>query len=280
MIQRAVAIAGAILASGAVAAYWAYTLAGVTALMPVLRRPRQLAVGLASVLLVAGALPLDGGRMDGVALGLAAVGLALVKYAVDRQWLLPRPAAAFEPTAASPAAGSLVAVLDSGDAVPLAHLARVRTASVGEMVIVHCALAQSLAGFRTPPGGPVAAVLPHGSGFFVGNAAGTWDGVDGRGRAGVADLEPVPIGLMSVGAWRQRHPAGRLLAPVGDPPMPADRARRAMVPGARGVPEGGSLGWVVDGGWSPIEQPPRREPGPGFCLARWAAVRRGLTRPG
>lgn len=273
-------------AAVAVVGYWAYTLLEWRWLRPVVDpRARQLAVG--------GALGLSLGSSlfhleDQAVTYLVTLGvcIALVAYAWRRQWLVPIKAAQTAQDERSTTADkTLVVALPSGDAMELPLLARVRTAWVTDLVVVHCGLSLATAAFRPVPPkegekrGVFAAWLPHQTGFWIGDAKARWDGVDGAAHGRHERLERVPVVICTHAAWRRAHPDGRLLVPL---PRVAPRTGvSALTRSARGVEDGGRLGEVVAGTWRPLaigaldrcnfDQADR------YYLARWAANARGLA---
>lgn len=248
-----------------VVSYWLYTLAGLRGLGPFVGTFRRtvmiLSVGVLGPLL---------GHAGADASVPALLGLAAFLYALSRQWLL---------IDASPqlvegedrllAAGDLAVVLPDGSAVPLALLARLRTARVGDDTLVHCGLARSLALFQAA--GDLRPELPHATGFSLIGPGGLWDGVDGAPLAGGAPLRRGELSLSDGADWRAAHPTAVLYALAEQREAVAPAVPTPRVPGARSVADPMRLGSVRDGRWSS-----GREGSADLFLARWAARARGL----
>lgn len=264
--------AGAMCVVLAVVGYWAYTLGGVDALAPLMRQTRQRVVALGCLL---SGLALLGDGLSLMGAGPVVIAAPLMAYAVRRQWLFPKTAPRLASTEMMPRPEDLVAVLPDGNAVALRWLAKLRTARVENLLLVHCGLSRSLAAFRAPSG-DVAAVLPHPTGFLIGTRTRTWDGVDGLATDGGSSLEAVPIRLMTQAAWRLRWPSAGLMAPVGATSLPPIDSRFPRLPGARGVPDPLAWGRVSAGRWEAHD--PSSDEQAGRFLARWAALRRGLAQ--
>lgn len=288
--MTSVAWAGAIILGGWVATYVAYTLGGVDRLQGLLLRFRPAGIAL-GIGLVLGSVVLWLVSTEPVEPLLAAPALALallfLGYAWGRQWLVPRPAPSLTPGAPALAPDALVAVLEGGDAVPLTWLARLRTARVGQQLVVHCALARSLAAF-TAPAHAIAAVLPHSSGFILGGGGRRWDGVDGRALDGGTPLERRSVALATYADWRGTCPNGLLHAPslgarrtprrtAAMLPAPPAAAVVSRLPAARAVTDAMRWGLVEGGEWRPIVVSGCTDPavtGDRYYLSRWAAYRR------
>jgi hypothetical protein len=211
---------------------------------------------------------------------LAGISVLALLHARMRQWLLPRPAPLLVPVEVELAPDTLVAVLAEGAAIALPWLARLRTARRRETVVVHCALARSLMAVHSEDYAPIAAVLPHRTGFEIGANGLFWDGVTGESLDGGQSLTRVPVVVCRYAAWRSAHPDRPLLAPAGGPPSPS-RKRKVLLPDARGVDDGQRLGWVEQGRWRALEaedlsrcQPVDKSI---YYLSRWAAIARGLV---
>ena len=271
--EGTLAAASALGAALPVAAYLAYTLAEWTWLRPLVQAPGRWALLAASLAGVGGAAWLA--RSPALLLW-AALPLAAVGWASWRQWLLPRREATLHPTSHRPVGDPLVAVLADDSAVPLPWLAALRTARVGDVVLVHCGLSGALAAFAAP--GRLAAVLPHPTGFWLGLWTPRYDGLDGQPVArGPAALTAAPLRLCRLSVWQRACPAGRLLGPPR--PRPA-RAVRALTASARRHGADRSLGQVQDQRWRELAAETLAECGPADqprrYLSRWAAAARGL----
>ncbi len=273
MTALILAWAGAAMVASGVVAYWAYTLGGVGALAPLLRRKRQLLT--VSGIVIAGFGLLGHGVSVAALLPIAVAG-SLFGYAERRQWLFPATAPRFsvQDGALDPAA--LVAVLPDGGAVPVRWAGKKRTIRIGDSLLVHCGLARSLTLFEAPPD-PIAAVLPHPTGFWIGTAAQTWDGVDGTAEGG-SPLVRKPLGLCTAGAWRAEYPEASWYGPADGEPLPPDSHRTPLVPGARGVQDPLAWGRVQSERWTEADTDvcPAQTQSPVYYLGRWAALRRGL----
>lgn len=277
-----VAWIGAAIVVAWVAAYVAYTLGELTPLRKPLMRLRRPGIALGLGMAVAGtALEIGVGAplrlYDPVPLFLA---VAATAYAWRRQWLVPRRVPSLVPSEGTTEldAQELVAVLPGGAAVPVRLLARLRTALVGDRLVVHCALARSLAAFD-PPGEPVAAVLPHATGFFVGGGGRLWDGVDGHAGDPGAPLRRRSLSLSTYSGWRRAFPQGALYLEqpgqqLPDEPFVLPISRERSAPGAM------EWGTVENGQWAPAALDACSDPaavGDRYYLARWAAERRRVA---
>jgi hypothetical protein len=273
---------GAAIVIAWVAAYVAYTLGELTRLQkPLLhlRRPGVAAgLGLALVGMV-----LEIGMCSSVRfhhfvpLVLAVTAAA---YAWRRQWLLPRHAPVLVAAEGTMELSTqeLVAVLAGGAAVPLRLLAHLRTARVADRLVVHCALARSLTVFDSPVD-PVAAVLPHATGFFVGSKGRLWDGVDGSAHDRGPPLRRCPVGLSTYASWRQTFPEGALYLQGLGRSLP-NHPLLFPVSAERSAPGAMDWGTVEHGVWVPAALdlcPDPAAAGDRYYLARWAAKRRGMA---
>jgi len=288
----ALVVSGVGLAVLLVGLYWLYTLQGLRLLGPLVSPPAR-KVGFAIAALqsfawgpVLSMYALSGGRdgdvglLAGWLLGPPVLVGAAIWYALKRQWLEPRPAAPLSAFAGHPGKDALVAVLPGGEAVGLAWMRRSRTATVGDLCVVHCGVARSLAAIVGAGAAPKA-WMPHASGFSVRSGGIHWDGVDGTGLVDPASMARAPVGLCTFEAWRAAYPDARLLRPE---PFAAPRpARNVVVAGAREVADAMRWGVVEDGAWRALsdadlavcpdvgDSAPRR-----YYLSRWAARVRGL----
>ncbi len=269
-----------------VVAYWCYTLLGATALADPIRRRRRLGVafGVVGSFLSVGAAAYAEFPLTASMVSAPVVAFGLSAYAMQRQWLFPRPATRLTQGAFPLTDDALVAVLPGGSAVAVAWLTRLRTAVTDQWLVVHCGLARSLAVFERPAEGPVGATLPHASGFEIGTLGWgrvrRWDGVDGLALDRGANLRRAPVALMTHGAWRARFPDAPLLRPEGRDAPPAAREIVPKVPAARGIVR--PMDWgVLRGQWEPVDvtvAPPwsGQAEGPAVTyLSRWAALARG-----
>ena len=282
MIGFGTSVTGAGLVGAGVAGYWAYTLGGVERLRPLLRRYRRGVMR--AGLVVSGAGLLDPTSTVAAVVPFGAAG-ALYAYAARNQWLHPRPAPALVETRMVLPDYALVAVMPGGGAIPLRWAARLRTVRAGAWTLVHCGLARSVAVFRSPAAGPVAATLPHSTGFEIGAGSGIWDGVDGRSLDSGPDLVAAPVALCTSAAWHAAFPAEPVWAPSAHAPLPPRYSRRPLVPGARDVADPNRWGTAIDGAWTALADhelgvcPPHAgsTEGPAVAyLGRWAARRRGM----
>ena len=272
--------AGAALATGFVAGYFAYTLGGAEGLAPALLRPRQVgmaaALGLSSLGLSLRPGPLSAGSTAITTLALA--------YAWKRQWLYPSPGPRAERLHAALPDDTTLLVLPGARALPLGWVRRHRVIQCQELSIVQCGIARSLAVLRSPGGRPMFHLLPHATGFFVSDGQGEWDGVDGAPRRGSEPLQRLPAQVTSLARFRSKMPEGTLFGPPGDEAISAPPPQRPRVPGARGIEDAMGWGYVDEAGWHPAADHdseasfPEGDP-PTFSryfLSRWAARRRGL----
>ena len=274
---------GALLTLPWVGLYWLYTLAGWRVGRGLLRRWRRGSMRLGALVALAGPMwALYRGEADLLPLVgvLAGVSVLALLNARTRQWLVPRPAPLLVPVEVEVAPQTPVAVLSEGAAIPLPWLAKLRTARRRETVLVHCALSRSLMAVHSEDYAPIAAVLPHATGFEIGANGCYWDGVTGQTLDGGESLSRVPVAVCSHAAWRAAHPDEPLLAPAGGPPSPS-RKRRVLLPAARNVDDGQRLGRVNDDRWRALESAElaRCDPfdEPVYYLSRWAAIARGLV---
>ncbi len=295
MIGAWIGWVGLSLVVSVVFAYWAYTLLGWTWLsFYVGPRMRQFVVLLGVLLstMVLGFQALET-EEDAVRLyHLTAPMLSVVffAYAMRRQWLIPTIAPVFEPCDVTVPDEELLAVLSEGRAVPLSWLSRYRTVRIGPMLVVHCGLARSLTAFaaRDIPH-DFAAVLPHGTGFYVGAGMGWWDGVDGRSANGEQDLVRRTVTLCRAKAWQSGTAMKVLYGPRGIAPAIVAKDRVPRVPGARGVHDSMAWGSVVDDRWRVLDPGELDQCRPevlstgekaSYYLSRWAAMERGYwTEP-
>jgi len=273
--MTALAAALAALSLVPVAAYFAYTLAEQVWLRPLVTAPvRLVLLGVATAGCAVATVLAD----SPAALALLCVPALAMAWVVRRQWLWPRAAVELRPSDVSLSGDLLVAVVESGDAVPLDWLAALRTAHAGDVLLVHCGLSGALSAFQRPADSALAAVLPHPTGFWIGRWTPRWDGVDGSALRG-ADVALVraPLALCRLATWRSHHPAGRLLAP------PTPRAARAVKPLTRTARRHGAergLGLVVQDRWTALDSiaaaDVARPDASHAYLGRWAAMARGL----
>lgn len=277
---------GATLAVACVVLYYAYAWGGAGGLEPWMRSPRRAALALALVL-AAPAIFTRGGPYGGAghAGWPVVIVVGSVGWAWARQWLALGSARALRPLSREGEQGlaraALVVVLPGGDAALLAGLARRRVARVGGAVLARCALARSLALFRTELA--LRPSLPLVAGFEVAAGPRRFDALDGRARDGGPDLEHAPLALCTLEAWRERFPAATLYAAAALPAGGAEGEVTARTAAARGVANPGELGVVRDGRWEPLAPgalascPPwaGAARGDGLYVARWAAVARG-----
>lgn len=178
---------------------------------------------------------------------LVAVAALAMLYARLFQFLRPRPAPLMVPVeddALDPA--ELVAVLPEGSAITMEWLATMRTARRREVVVVHCRMPRSLLAVHSPDYKPIAAVLPHSSGFEIGAAGRLWDGVSGQALDGKAALERAPVALCTARAWREAFPEGPLLGPAGG--LPATLKHDAVLVPPPGSGAGDDQWGAVEGG--------------------------------
>lgn len=265
---------GLALVAGSSAAYLAYTLGGVDGLAPFLLRRRGATLRLGLALTGLGVL-LAPRRPSGWAAALVAAGLAT--YATRRQWLSGHPARAYTPELlegppAPPGPDGWVVALPDGGAVRLRAAAQDRVLFAGQWLVVHCGLARSVAVFEAPRV-PVAAVLPHRSGFFMRVGEALLDGVDGRAAEGGEGLSPVAVRVLRLHEWREQ--GGTRL--YERPARGQYRARTPRVPGARGVRDPMRIGRVEGGVWVALPPSGAEAAGAVLHLARWAARARGLS---
>ena len=158
-------------------------------------------------------------------------------------------------------------VLLDDDAVPLRWAARARTLWLrrpdGDRLISYCALAHSLRVFGGASG-EMAAVLPHGAGFFIGQPGMLWDGGTGLGQRMTA-LVPHPFVLCRA----SELPSSALVRlPAGEVALPTVLKRTPRLPGARGIEGAMDWGVVQNGRWVACREP-RVETD--WTLSRWAA---------
>jgi len=265
MNSLAASWASAALLLAGVASYWAYTLGGVRLLAPWLGTFRRV-VMIGSVATLPPLLAHAG--VDGLL--PASVGLVAFLYALGRQWLLMDSAPVLVPGEDDLLAPTdLAVVLPDGSGVPLALLARLRTARIGDDTLVFCGLARALTLFVSA--GDLRPELPRATGFSVAGPAGVWDGVDGASVLGGEALRRSALTLADGETWRSSHPDAVLYVLEGQrkaipPTVPTPR-----VPGSRAVADPMRLGAVRDGRWSSSTEEPAD-----LFLARWAARTRGL----
>ncbi len=268
-------LAGAFVVLSLVVAYWAATLLGLSALRPLLLRPRRILM-LAGIALSLGGLLLDAGPATAAA---AAASVAGAGYAWKRQWLLGHEASPATPRELALPPGEPVIVLEEGAALPLRWLARARVVTWEGRWVVHCALAGSVAVFVAPPGCRPRALLPLDVGFLLAARGRRWEGVFGAAHDGGAPLAPAPFALTSHAAWRAGYPGAPLLGPPPPASVPVPRRPRPRVPGARGLRAPLAEGVVQAGRWRPGA--PGQRPAIQTVLSAWAARRLGLpAEPG
>jgi len=265
-----------------VISYWCLTLLGWRFLAPLMTGARQAAVGVGTVGLVAALLLAELGERPLLRLIPLSIGLAAAAYALRNQWLFPRPSVELEACKLEPEADALVAALPGGEAVCVSVLSRARTAVRGDILLVHCGLARSLAAFSRPGSSRPAAVLPHATGFEIGTGEQRWNGVDGTSLAGGEDLVLRPLALCRYSRWREEHRMGALLAAPGQPAIPRASKRKPRVPGAGDVEDPLTWGRVDGTRWtelSDLDLEATAPTGPAQrFLGRWAAVALGLQR--
>jgi hypothetical protein len=290
MMAHALAVGGACVAVLMNITYIAYTIGGVSSLAPLLGRRRR------GLIAVAAASATFGAIIAPAASTMAAVAIAIIgsAYAWRRQWLVPWPgidASSLVHTRLDNDA--MVVILPDGDALPLDWIRSQRTICSGNYWLVHCGIARSLALFDRPAGsGPPLAILPHATGFYIGERTDEWDGVDGTPRAGTRELVRRSVVLNSCGDWRRLYPSRQLLGTSRQALLRPALSPTPRVAGARGID--GAMDWgVVEGGsWRPVDDNGHRvETGydrglGGACtmigdarsyyLARWAARRRSI----
>jgi hypothetical protein len=253
-------VLGLLLVGGALGLYFAYSQSVIGAprlaagLQPLLGWPRRVA-------LIAGALLALTGVMQGadgpsVTAGLAAA-LGL-RHAIRRQWAFGLAARTAPGPFLDAPPDTAVVTLPTGESLPVQWLHEVRLVRVGDVLLIGCALAGSVAAFRVP-GSPVLVLFPLDVGFAVGASA-RWSGVSGESLDGGAALEPVDL------RWENAETANRLLGP---PRLGAPWRRTVRISGAQDA-DPTDVGLVAAGRWSadrcdPSVDPPRR------FLARWAA---------
>jgi hypothetical protein len=268
----------------AVTSYWLYTLAGITALRPLLGWPRRLFLGAGIVGTSAATLR----SPEALSLIPLSLGTVLVFYAVTRQWV--RCPAASELETLDPEsvpAHELLALIPDGRAVPLAVLAQQRTVRIGNLLVVHCPLSRSIACFEAPTT-PVRAELPHASGFSLRSGKRRWDGVDGTALDGGDNLNRRRVDVCSKAKWREQFPSGELFVADAAAPLPVFTERLPLLPAARGLSDPMRWGKADSTRWEAVPEgavDSRRLSLAGgsqeapFLLSRWAAHVRGLTTP-
>ena len=275
-----------------VVAYWLYTLFGVSFLEPLIQSRVRRIIVFMGVMAASASLALEA-LQSVVALPIESLlptlgAVISAAYAIRKQWLIPNHAPRFEPCSVKLDPMTLLAVLGDGSAVPLSWLRTHRTVRVGSVMIVHCGIARSLTAYsagEVPH--DVAAVLPHGSGFLIGNGTRRWDGVNGKALWGGEDLKRLPLSLCRASAWQGDVASNVLYGPAGKPPRVSSKNPTPRVPGARGVENAAQWGRVLfEERWEPVtdeelmryqpEQSSRDNPA-SFYLARWAAIARGYV---
>jgi|GEM_PF-6820420 len=247
---------------------------GVESLRPVLRWRGLLTTALTIALVLGVAQEPGGGHFVALFAGLVALG-----FAAWRQELAPDLAPALQPIDDALEPSEIVAVTASG-AVPLRLLEQLRTARVHGSLLVHCRTANSTTAFASPPGAPLAALLPQTSGFEIGGpAAGLlgvgprWDGIDGAAVAGTTNpLAVQPVALATAAEWKTERPDHPVLGLPGEPLPPRQGPPSLLPPAAEGIEAPWQLGRVTDDGWAPAEP----DGVPGRWLGRWAARSRGV----
>jgi len=273
-----------------VVAYWLYTLGGMHILEPLIQSRLRRIMVFMGVMAASATLALEA-LQSVVALPIGSLlptlgAVIFAAYAIRKQWLIPVRASRFEPCSLDINPETLLAVLGDGSAVPVSWLRTHRTVRVGSVLIVHCGIARSLTAYSVgelPQ--DLAAVLPHGSGFLIGNAQTRWDGVNGKALWGGDDLKRLPITLCRAAAWKSDVASKVLYGPAGRPPRIETRDRTPRVPGARGTRNASQWGRVLfEERWEPLGEDdlmrclperPFGENTASFYLARWAAIVRG-----
>ncbi len=275
-----------------VVAYWLYTLGGVHFLEPLIQSRVRRIVVFMGVMAASASLALEALQsvvalpMESLLPTLGAVVFAA--YAIRKQWLIPTHAPRFEPCNLALDPKTLLAVLGDGSAVPVSWLRTYRTVRVGSVMIVHCGIARSLTAYAAGElSHDVAAVLPHSSGFLIGNASHRWDGVNGKALWGGDDLNTLPITLCRASAWQGDVASKVLYGPAGKSPRVYTKERTPRVPGVRGVENAVQWGRVLfEQRWVPLSEEdlmrctPERPFGDNpasFYLSRWAAMVRGYV---
>lgn len=187
---------------------------------------------------------------------LAGLAAALgMRHAVRRQWAFGLKIALTRAWETELADDVVLAVLPDGRAAPVAWLEHVRVARAGDVLLVACGLARSLAAFEAPSS-PVLVLRPIAVGFAIG-AGRQWDGVTGAALGEHAPLQGLDVDRITAAAWREAHPDGVLLGPTVGALRTTLVERVVRIPGANAA---GVMEVVAVG-------EPRR------WLARWAAER-------
>ena len=285
----------AIAASGTVVAmYWAYTLLEWHWLRPILQPTVRTATLIAALLLATiDAWVCRDGTAASQQCGALIANMPIIAvltctsaglYAWRRQWLLPQPAALLTPTDAQLQDNDLVAVLSDGTATAIGWLERARTARIGTTVLMHCGLSRGTSAYKVAVDVPMKALLPHKTGYWIGDQGTLWDGIDGttasHGLLDASPLQRVPLLVCSLATWRQRWPSGQLVGPK--PILSMRRSIKAVTKSARNVSDGARWGIVQDERWRALGDAELRQaltsavPSPCYYLARWAAIARGL----
>ncbi len=265
-----------------VVGYWCLTLLGWRFLAPLMTSIRQAAVAVGTVGLVAALLLAELGERPLLRLVPLLIGLLGAAYALRNQWLFPRAAVELRACKLEPEADALVAVLPGGEAVCVSVLSRTRTAVRGDILLVHCGLARSLAAFTRPGSSRPAAILPHSTGFEIGAGGHRWDGVDGTAVADAQDLVLRSLVLCSYSRWRAEHSLGALLAAPNQKSLAPGRKRTPRVPGSAAVEDPLAWGRVEGAQWTELGEGDFEATAPTGApqrfLGRWAAAALGMQQ--